>query len=109
MTYTNRGSTTWPFTHLLNTGQVKILAIKGKNDEPSQTAREAGMKGFGKSEKGNFEVVGQADGPDGQKALLIGCKVHMDEAKAELFDYLRKVKKHPDFNGFNGFVFKKQF
>ncbi len=64
---------------------------------------------FGKSKTGNFEVVGSAKGQAGQNALLIGCKVDMNEAKDELFEYLRNVKKQPGFKSFGGFIFRKQF
>lgn len=67
------------------------------------------MKGFEKSEKGNFEVIGSAEGPDGQNALLIGCKVHMNDAKEELREYFGKIRENRAFKGFSGFIFKKQF
>lgn len=61
---------------------------------------------FGKSEKGNFEVIGSAKGPDGQSALLIGCKVDPNTARDEMSEYLEHVKKQP---GFTGFVLKKLY
>lgn len=74
-----------------------------------EASEKDSMKGVGKSENGNFEVIGSAKGPDGQNALIVGCKVDMNEAKDELYDFLRKVKKKLAFKGFDGFIFKKQF
>ncbi len=64
---------------------------------------------FSKSENGNFEVMGSANGPSGQSALLIGCKADPNGARPELTEYLAGIKRQGGFKEFAGFVLKKMY